>query len=131
MRLCTVQQLINGTNVLWCCSTATANNVNQTLCKKILYLVCHQIGRLVILTKLIWKSGIWICTDKTRGFLSQFGQIGHHIMSSKGAVQTDAKQIGMFNRVDKSLYCLSRKCSSALVGNGCRNHNGEKVQTAF
>ena len=88
------------------------------------HLVVHHLGRLVVASHRIGQTGIGVSGYIIRYTLSQCTQAGQHIVSPKGAVESNAEQGSMGHADDKSLQNLPTQNTSSLIDDCHAEHQG-------
>jgi len=112
----------NGVDVSWRGAAAATHQVQPAVFGKLVKLVTHGCRRLVIFAESIGKARIGITTYINGRQAGQFFDIRPHLPGSQGAVDANAEQVGVRNRVPEGFHRLTRQGATAGVGNGDRNH---------
>ncbi len=85
---------------------------------------CHHFGRVIILPKLVWQTGVGIDGDKSLGHGGEGIEKGPYLLGSQCAVEADRQQIDMADGVPERFHSLPGKCPAAGVGDSAGDHEG-------
>ena len=109
-------------DIFICCSTTSADYIDQSFIYELFYLYSHISGCLVVLTHCVWKPGVGISRYVIRCYLCQPFDERFHVACSERAVQTNRKYVGMAYRSEKRFQGLPRKSTPGFVGKRNREH---------
>ena len=128
--LCSHERHVAG-NEIGCSAAASAHDVDESFVDKLLYLRCHGLRCLVVESHGVGQSGVGVSTNIIRCVSCQFCEIGFHLPRPERAVETDGKDGIGTDRCEKCAERLPRECSSGLVADGHREHDGQCLSPAL
>src|SRR5262245_16327580 len=99
-------------------ATTAAEDIDQAAGGELLQQTSGRLRLFVRFAKGVRQTSIRVATDKGRGDLRQFGQVGTHLAGAQSTVQADAEGLGLGDGSPEGVDGLSRQRTSAAVRNG-------------
>mmetsp|Transcript_9613 Transcript_9613/g.35640 ORF Transcript_9613/g.35640 Transcript_9613/m.35640 type:complete len:434 (+) Transcript_9613:2110-3411(+) len=87
LKLCS--NLGNGCNVIWGTSTASTEKVDNTLLEEWADSFCHLLWGLIVLSKLIWETCIWISRHPAFSHIGNALDVRQHEICTKSTIQSN------------------------------------------
>lgn len=113
----------DGSNVVWCCTTATTNNIHPTFPAPVFQYGGHTFWRVIILSKFVGQTRIRIATDRHPCNAGHFFNKRTHLRRTKGTIQPHTHQIAVGYGNPKCLCCLSAQRPTGIIGNRSAHHD--------